>query len=151
MRGINKAIIIGHLGADPETRYTTSGGAITNIRVATSEKWKDKQGQPQERTEWHRVVMFGKVAEVAAEFLSKGSLVFIEGQIRTRKWTDKQGQDRYSTEIVVEGYHGTMQMIGGRSEQQASPQQQGFRDPPSKPKPAEPPPEDFDSDDDIPF
>ena len=126
MKGVNKAIIIGHLGADPEVRYTASGSAITNIRVATSEKWKDKNtGEQQERTEWHRIVFFGKTAEIAGEFLSKGSLVYIEGQIRTRKWQDKDsGQDRYSTEIVVEGYHGELQMLSGRSGDPAKPQQE---------------------------
>ena len=110
-RGINKVILVGNLGADPETRYMPSGGAVTNIRVATSESWKDKQtGDQQERTEWHSVAMFNRLAEVAAEYLSKGSQVYIEGKLRTRKWQDKQGNDRYTTEIVAS----EMQMLGGR-------------------------------------
>jgi single-strand DNA-binding protein len=111
-RGINKVILIGHLGADPETRYMPSGGAVTNIRLATSESWKDKQsGAQQERTEWHRVAMFGRLAEIAAEYLRKGSQVYIEGRLRTRKWQDNQGNERYTTEIVAN----EMQMLGGRS------------------------------------
>lgn len=110
-RGINKVILIGHLGADPETRYMPSGGAVTNIRLATSESWKDKQtGEQQERTEWHRVAIFGRLAEIAAEYLRKGSQVYIEGRLRTRKWQDNQGQERYTTEIVAN----EMQMLGGR-------------------------------------
>jgi len=111
-RGINKVILIGHLGADPETRYMPSGGAVTNIRLATSESWKDKQsGAQQERTEWHRVAIFGRLAEIAAEYLRKGSHVYIEGRLRTRKWQDNQGNERYTTEIVAN----EMQMLGGRS------------------------------------
>ena len=110
-RGVNKVILIGNLGADPETRYMPSGDAVTTLRVATSESWKDKQtGQTQERTEWHRVVMFGRLAEIAGEYLRKGSKVYIEGQIRTRKWQGQDGQDRYTTEIVAR----EMQMHGGR-------------------------------------
>ena len=110
-RGINKVILVGNLGADPETRYMPSGSAVTNIRVATSESWKDKQtGDQQERTEWHNVAMFNRLAEVAAEYLRKGSQVYIEGKLRTRKWQDKQGNDRYTTEIVAN----EMQMLGGR-------------------------------------
>ncbi len=112
-RGINKVILVGHLGADPETRYMPSGGAVTNLRIATSDSWKDKTtGQQQERTEWHNVVMFQRLAEIAAEYLRKGSQVYIEGRIRTRKWQDKNdGHDRYTTEIVAN----EMQMLGGRS------------------------------------
>ena len=111
-RGINKVILIGHLGADPETRYMPSGGAVTNLRLATTESWKDKQsGEQQERTEWHRVAIFGRLAEIAAEYLRKGSHVYIEGRLRTRKWQDNQGNDRYSTEIVAN----EMQMLGSRS------------------------------------
>jgi single-strand DNA-binding protein len=111
-RGVNKVILVGHLGADPETRYMPSGGAVTNLRVATSEAWKDKQsGEQQERTEWHRVAIFGRLAEIAAEYLRKGSQVYIEGRLRTRKWQDNQGNDRYSTEIVAS----EMQMLGSRS------------------------------------
>ncbi len=110
-RGINKVILVGNLGADPETRYMPSGGAVTNIRLATSESWKDKQsGEQQERTEWHRVVMFNRLGEIAAEYLRKGSQVYIEGSIRTRKWQGQDGQDRYTTEIVAS----EMQMLGGR-------------------------------------
>lgn len=110
-RGINKVILVGNLGADPETRYMPSGGAVTNLRLATSESWKDKQsGEMQERTEWHRVVLFNRLGEVAAEYLRKGSQVYIEGQIRTRKWQGNDGQDRYTTEIVAS----EMQMLGGR-------------------------------------
>lgn len=110
-RGINKVILIGNLGADPETRYMPSGGAVTNVNLATSEQWKDKQtGQPQERTEWHRVVFFNRLAEIAGEYLKKGSKVYIEGSLRTRKWQGQDGQDRYTTEIVA----GEMQMLDGR-------------------------------------
>jgi single-strand DNA-binding protein len=111
-RGINKVILIGHLGADPETRYMPSGSAVTNLRLATSESWKDKNtGEQQERTEWHNVVMFSRLAEIAAEYLRKGSQVYIEGRLRTRKWQDKSdGHDRYTTEIVAN----EMQMLGGR-------------------------------------
>jgi single-strand DNA-binding protein len=110
-RGINKVILIGHLGADPETRAMPSGMTVANLRLATSENWKDKQsGEQQERTEWHNVAMFGRLAEIAGEYLRKGSQVYIEGRLRTRKWQDKSGADRYTTEIVAND----MQMIGGR-------------------------------------
>lgn len=110
-RGINKVILIGNLGKDPETRYTPAGLAITNITLATTESWKDKQtGERQDKTEWHRVAMFGKLAEISAEYLRKGSQVYIEGRIQTRKWQDQQGQDKYSTEVVAND----MQMLGGR-------------------------------------
>jgi len=100
-RGINKVILIGNLGADPEVRYMPSGGAVTNISIATSEQWKDKEtGAQQERTEWHRVVFFKRLAEIVGEYLKKGSKIYIEGSIRTRKWTDKSGNDRYTTEII---------------------------------------------------
>jgi len=109
-RGINKVILVGNLGADPETRYTANGGAITNIRLATSEAWKDKQtGENQERTEWHRVVLFGKLGEIAGEYLKKGRQVYIEGSLRTNKYTDKEGVERYTTDIVAN----EMQMLGG--------------------------------------
>lgn len=109
-RGINKVIIVGTLGADPETRYTTSGSAITSMRLATNESWTDKQtGQKQERTEWHRVKMFGRLAEIAAEYLRKGKQVYIEGSLRTDKYTDKDGIERYSTDIIAN----EMQMLGG--------------------------------------
>jgi single-strand DNA-binding protein len=110
-RGINKVILVGNLGADPDTRYMPSGKAVTNIRIATSDSWKDKQtGDTQERTEWHSVVLFDKLGEIAAEYLRKGSQVYIEGALRTRKWQDKEGKDRYTTEIVARD----MQMLGGR-------------------------------------
>ncbi|HUS23816.1 MAG TPA: single-stranded DNA-binding protein [Candidatus Binatia bacterium] len=110
-RGINKVILVGNLGADPDTRYMPSGKAVTNIRIATSESWKDKQtGDQQERTEWHSIVLYDKLGEIAAEYLRKGSQVFIEGALRTRKWQDKEGKDRYTTEIVAQ----EMQMLGGR-------------------------------------
>ncbi|MBD3642877.1 single-stranded DNA-binding protein [Alcanivorax sp.] len=112
-RGVNKVILIGNLGADPETRFMPSGGAVTNVRLATSESWKDKQsGQMQERTEWHRVVFFNKLGEIAGEYLKKGSKVYIEGSIRTRKWQGQDGQDRYTTEIVAN----EMQMLDGRGD-----------------------------------
>ncbi len=109
-RGINKVILVGNLGADPETRYTTGGGAVTNIRIATSEQWRDKQtGENQERTEWHRVVLFGKLGEIAGEYLKKGRQVYIEGSLRTNKYTDKEGVERFTTDIVAN----EMQMLGG--------------------------------------
>jgi len=112
-RGINKVILIGHLGQDPEVRALPSGSSIANLRIATTESWKDKQsGEFKEQTEWHTVVLFGRTAEVAAEYLKKGSQVFIEGRLRTRKWQDKTGNDRYSTEIVGQD----MQMLGGRGQ-----------------------------------
>jgi single-strand DNA-binding protein len=109
-RGVNKVILIGHLGADPETRAMPSGMTVANIRLATTESFKDKSGEWQERTEWHNVALFGRMGEVAGEYLRKGSQVYIEGRLRTRKWQDKQGNDRYTTEIVAND----MQMIGGR-------------------------------------
>jgi single-strand DNA-binding protein len=110
-RGVNKVILIGNLGADPETRAMPSGSSVANLRIATSESWRDKQsGEQQERTEWHRVALFGRLAEIAAEYLRKGSQVYIEGSLRTRKWTDKQGNERYSTEIIGN----ELQMLGGR-------------------------------------
>ena len=110
MASVNKVILVGNLGADPETRYTTGGDAVTTIRLATSDTWKDKGGEKQERTEWHRVVFFGKLAEIAGEYLKKGRSVYVEGRIQTRKWQDKEGQERYTTEIVAS----EMQMLGGR-------------------------------------
>ena len=144
-KGINKVILIGNLGADPEVRYTQSGDAIANLSIATSETWKDKQtGQTQERTEWHRVVMFGRLAEITGEYLSKGRQVYIEGSLRTRKWQDQNGQDRYTTEIVAR----EMQMLGGRGGDStpATPQSQPAT------KPAASTPQNLDDfDDDIPF
>lgn len=114
-RGVNKVILVGNLGQDPEVRYMPNGGAVVNITLATSETWRDKQtGENKELTEWHRVVLFGKLAEVAGEYLRKGSQVYIEGQLRTRKWQGTDGQDKYTTEVVV-NVGGTLQMLGGRS------------------------------------
>jgi len=127
VRGINKVIIVGNLGQDPEVRYMPNGGAVANFSLATSESWRDKQtGEMRENTEWHRVVLFGKLAEVAGEYLRKGAQVYVEGQLRTRNWQDDSGLTRYVTEIVV-GQNGTMQMLGGRREagqsQNVAPQQ----------------------------
>ncbi len=111
MASVNKVILVGNLGKDPEVRYMPSGEAIANITVATTDSWKDKSGEKQERTEWHRVAFFGKLAEIAGEYLKKGSQVYVEGRLQTRKWQDKEGQDRYTTEIVAD----RMQMLGSRS------------------------------------
>ncbi len=153
-RGVNKVILIGNLGADPEVRYMPSGGAITNIRMATSESWKDRSsGETQERTEWHRIVFFNKLAEIAAEYLRKGSQVYIEGSIRTRKWQGQDGQDRYTTEIVVS----EMQMLGGRQQGGSAnfeaPPAQKQHNPSPSPAPESPQPggSGVDFDDDIPF
>jgi single-strand DNA-binding protein len=150
-RGINKVILVGNLGADPETRYMPSGKAVTNISIATSEAWTDRQsGDKQERTEWHRVALFDKLAEIAAEYLRKGSQVYIEGSIRTRKWQDKEGKDRYSTEIVARD----MQMLGGRSGagtgEPREPRSEAPRAPQADSRPAGPP-DDGGFDDEIPF
>ena len=127
-RGVNKVILVGNLGQDPEVRYMPNGNAVANITVATSESWKDQQGQQQERTEWHRVVMFGKLAEITGEYLRKGSQVYLEGKLQTRKWKDQSGQDRYSTEVVVD-QGGQMQMLGGRGQGQGAPAQGGYQQP----------------------
>ncbi|EGQ7778761.1 TPA: single-stranded DNA-binding protein [Vibrio parahaemolyticus] len=172
-RGINKVILVGNLGNDPEIRYMPNGGAVANITIATSDSWRDKAtGEQREKTEWHRVVLFGKLAEVAGEYLRKGSQVYVEGQLQTRKWQDQSGQDRYSTEVVVQGFNGVMQMLGGRAQGGApamgGQQQQGGWGQPQQPAqqqynapqqqqqaPQQPqqqynePPMDFD--DDIPF
>ncbi|GAB1051839.1 MAG: hypothetical protein Sw1PiTSB_22960 [Shewanella algae] len=124
-RGVNKVILVGNLGQDPEVRYMPNGNAVANITVATSESWKDQQGQQQERTEWHRVVMFGKLAEIAGEYLRKGSQVYLEGKLQTRKWKDQSGQDKYTTEVVVD-MGGTMQMLGGRNQNQGGMSQGGM-------------------------
>ena len=117
--GINKVILVGNLGQDPEVRFMPNGGAVANITVATSDTWKDKQtGEQKEKTEWHRVVMFGKLAEIAGEYLKKGSKVYLEGSLQTRKWTNQQGQDQYTTEIVLQGFNGVMQMLDGKPQQQ---------------------------------
>jgi single-strand DNA-binding protein len=137
-RGVNKVILVGNLGQDPEVRYMPSGGAVANITLATSESWRDKAtGEMKEQTEWHRVVLFGKLAEVAGEYLRKGSQVYIEGQLRTRKWTDQSGQEKYTTEVVV-NVGGTMQMLGGRQGGGGAPagggQQQGGWGQPQQPQ-----------------
>ncbi|EGQ8497395.1 single-stranded DNA-binding protein [Vibrio alginolyticus] len=138
-RGINKVILVGNLGNDPEIRYMPNGGAVANITIATSDSWRDKAtGEQREKTEWHRVVLFGKLAEVAGEYLRKGSQVYIEGQLQTRKWQDQSGQDRYSTEVVVQGFNGVMQMLGGRAQGGGAPmggqqQQQGGWGQPQQP------------------
>lgn len=156
-RGVNRVTILGNLGNDPEVKYLPSGSAIANLTVATSESWNDKAtGEKKENTEWHRVVLFGKLADVAGEYLRKGSQVYIEGQLRTRKWTDNAGVEKYTTEVVV-GMNGVMQMLGGK--QESKPQQSGCGQPQqpkpqqqqSKPAPSvshEPP---TDLSDDIPF
>lgn len=114
-RGVNKVILVGNVGQDPEMRYMPSGGAVCNLSIATSESWNDKQtGEKKEQTEWHRVVLFGKLAEIAGEYVKKGTQLYIEGQLRTRKWTDQQGVERYSTEVVV-NVGGQMQMLGGKN------------------------------------
>ena len=141
-RGINKVILVGNLGADPETRYMPSGGAVTNIRIATSESWKDKNtGDQQERTEWHNVAFFGRLAEISAEYLRKGSQVYIEGKLRTRKWQDKEGNDRWSTEVIAN----EMQMLGSRPGSGAPAQSNAAA------APAGPPSGSGEFDDDIPF
>lgn len=169
-RGVNKVILVGNLGNDPEVRYMPNGNAVANLSLATSESWKDQQGQQQERTEWHRVTMYRRLAEIAGEYLKKGSQIYIEGKLQTRKWQDQQGNDKYTTEIIAD----QLQMLGGRSEgaqggqgsynkpaQQNNPNQNYQNMPPKQggqgapqqnnqtpPKMAEP---DFDFDDDIPF
>ncbi|MDG6098736.1 single-stranded DNA-binding protein [Alteromonas sp. ZYF713] len=175
-RGVNKVILVGNLGNDPEVRYMPNGNAVANLSLATSESWKDQQGQMQERTEWHRLTMYRRLAEIAGEYLKKGSQIYVEGKLQTRKWQDQQGQDRYTTEIIVD----QMQMLGGREggqggqsggyQQRPQGGQQGggygggnqgggYQQPPQQQRPqggqnqqkppmAEP---DFDFDDDIPF
>jgi single-strand DNA-binding protein len=142
MKGINKAIVVGNLGQDPEIRYTANGKAVANISIATSESWKDKSsGEQQEKTEWHKIVAWGRLAEIIGEYLKKGSQVYIEGKLQTRKWQDDGGIDRYTTEIVAH----EMQMLGSRQDGQ----QQGSRTQGNTPSAAPPAPDDFD--DDIPF
>lgn len=161
-RGVNKVIILGTLGQDPEIRYMPNGGAVANVPVATSESWNDKAtGEKKEQTEWHRVVIFGKLAEIAGEYLRKGSQVYFEGQLRTRKWTDNAGVEKYTTEIVIQQMGGVMQMIGGKrddsqQQRQQSGQQQFSGQQSSQPNPQQQrqqqnnePPMDFDND--IPF
>ena len=141
MNGVNKVILVATLGQDPETRYTPSGDAVTSMSVATSEKWKDKDGSQQEKTEWHRIVIFKRLAEVAGEYLKKGSKVYLEGKLQTRKWQDQQGQDRWSTEVVVH----QMQMLDSRDTSSHPPQQPLSQTQRGTPEPSE------DFDDDIPF
>ena len=153
-RGVNKVILVGNLGNDPDMRYTAGGAAVANISIATAESWKDKNtGEQQERTEWHRVVFFGRLAEIVGEYLRKGSQVYVEGRLQTRKWTNKEGHDQYTTEIVAN----EMQMLGSRSagssnydsapqsQQSSAPAPQSQAAPASSPAPAD------DFDDDIPF
>lgn len=122
MKGINKVILIASLGADPELKYAANGNAIANLSVATSEEWNDKKtGQKQQKTEWHRVTIFGKLAEIAGQYLKKGSKVYLEGKLQTRKWQDDAGQDRYTTEVVLSGFDGTMQMLGGGAQNDNQP------------------------------
>ena len=157
MRGVNKVIIVGNVGQDPETKFTASGSAISNISVATSESWKDKTtGQQQEKTEWHRIVFFNRLAEIAGEYLRKGSKVYVEGKLTTRKWQDQTGADRYTTEIVAS----EMQMLDSRGDgaapqQQQAPRQQAPtgtpRDMPGQAPQQAPPQEMDDYSDDIPF
>ncbi len=157
--GVNKVILIGRLGQDPEVRHMPSGDAVANISLATSESWKDKQGQKQERTEWHRVAVFGKLAEICGEYLRKGSQVYFEGKLQTRKWTDQQGVEKYTTEVKVDGFEGKMQMLGGGGDNQSSGQSNSYQKPqqqaPKAARQATPvnnnQPSDFDFDDDIPF
>ncbi|WP_312464001.1 single-stranded DNA-binding protein [Pantoea endophytica] len=153
-RGVNKVILVGNLGQDPEILYMPNGGAVANITLATSEGWRDKTtGEQKEITEWHRVILFGKLAEVAGEYLRKGSQIYIEGKLRTRKWQDQSGQDKYTTEVIV-NVGGVMQMLGGKQESGTGnrPQQQSQQQRPagpSTPQANNEPPMDFD--DDIPF
>ncbi len=166
MSGVNKVIILGNLGKDPEVRYMPNGGAVANLTIATSESWKDKEtGEKKEKTEWHRVVIFGKLADIAGQYLKKGSKVYIEGALQTRKWTNNEGVDVYTTEIVLQGFGGKMEMLGGNQQSDSGGQQQaqqpsqgGFKQQPQqqqaqqpqapKTNPQEP---SIDFDDDIPF
>ncbi len=142
MASVNKAIIVGTLGHDTEVRYMNNGDAICNLSVATSESWKDKSGEKQERTEWHRVCMFGKLAEIAGQYLAKGSSVYLEGKLQTRKWTDKDGVEKYTTEIIAD----RMQMLGGNRE---ASRETGREQKPQQSRQQRPPADDFD--DDVPF
>ena len=151
-RGVNKVTLIGNLGADPEIRYTANGSAVANVRLATAESWRDREsGEQQERTEWHRVVFFSRLAEIVGEYLKKGSQVYIEGRLQTRKWQDRDGNDRYTTEIVAN----EMQMLGGRGggggsfDAPSNQTSQGQSASPAPVSSSEPPMDDFD--DDIPF
>ena len=144
-RGVNKVILVGNLGNDPEIRYMPNGDAVCNLSIATSESWKDKQGQQQERTEWHRLTMYRKLGEIAAEYLKKGSQIYVEGKLQTRKWQDQQGNDKYTTEVICD----QMQMLGGRDNNQQAPQQQNAQQAQQKAPTQQASEPDFD--DDIPF
>ena len=162
MKGVNKVIIVGNCGQDPEVRYSPSGMCFCNVSIATSESWKDKQsGEQKERTEWHRVVLQGKLAEIAGEYLKKGSQAYFEGKLQTRKWQDQSGQDKHTTEIVVDSFTGVMQLLGGKpqgqqgqqqagTQQQRQQSQQQWANPQQQRQPAynEPP---IDFSDDVPF
>lgn len=140
MASVNKVILLGNLGRDPETRYTTGGDAVTNLRIATSEQWKDKNGEKQEKTEWHRVAFFGKLAEIAGEYLKKGSQVYVEGRLQTRKWTDKDGQERYTTEVVLTTFGSQLQLLDVKGGDAPAPAARASKRQSS-----------FDLDDEIPF
>jgi single-strand DNA-binding protein len=149
-RGVNKVILVGNLGNDPEVRYMPNGDAVANLSIATSESWKDKQGQLQEKTEWHKLTAYRKLAEIIGEYVKKGSRLYVEGKLQTRKWQDQQGNDRYTTEIIIS----EMQMLGGNENKGtgSAPQQQ--KAPAQQPQQKSPAPmkdPDFDFDDDIPF
>lgn len=148
-KGVNKVILLGRLGNDPEIRMFSNGESVANITLATSESWRDKAtGEQREKTEWHRVALFGKLAEIAGQYLQKGSQVYIEGQLQTRKWQDQNGQDRYTTEVAVKGFDGVMQMVGSRSDSQNAQQPQRTQPQAAQQAYDEPP---IDFDDDIPF
>ncbi len=155
MAGINKVILVGNLGAKPEIKYSQAGNAMTNLSVATSESWTDKNtGQKQEKTEWHRVSLFGKLAEIAGQYLDKGSKVYVEGKLQTRKWQDQSGADRYTTEVVVSGFNGTLQMLDRRDNVGSATQQSDpVTSPPAQQAVVDPiaPVDNSDFDDDIPF
>jgi len=158
MASVNKVIVLGNLGRDPETRYTADGAAITNVSIATTRRYKDASGQQQEETEWHRVAFFGRLAEIAGEYLRKGRPVYVEGRLRTRKWQDKDGQDRYTTEIVAENMQllGSREGMGGGSDFEGGGEESAPRSAPSRPaasRPAasKPAAQIADMDDDIPF
>lgn len=152
-RGVNKVIIIGNLGQDPEVRYSQNSTCFANLSVATSETWKDQQGQQQEKTEWHRVVIVGKLGEIAGEYLRKGSKVYLEGKLETRKWTDQSGNDKYTTEVKVDSFNGVMQMLDSRDGVQSGGQDGGQQrtSPQQNPQQSAPSVGGQDFDDDIPF
>ena len=156
-KGVNKVILVGNLGKDPEVRYTPNGKAVANLTLATSESWKDQSGQIQEKTEWHRVSIFGKLAEIAGEYLRKGSQVYIEGKLQTRKWQNKEGQDQYTTEIVLDPFNGVMQMLGSKNDSSSNhaalqnSSNMNANGIPKTPKQMQSKDPDFDFDDDIPF